>query len=233
MRKFLLASVLTVASSMVASATVIIDDFTTTLQDGVCAPNNPSCGYASGGPTTFTGTNTLDNNGRTIQVTATNNPTSTGDNARAKLGPNATPAYAPGVLSFSSDEITTGTMWVTWTTDAPLDLITAGYLMMEFDIVKSDLGGQWKVTLFDATNSVTTGFNAFGAVADSHQSIGWGGFSGPASVLNGVEKIVFEYQGVQAADTSFDNFAFNTPEPSTWVLLGSALVGLAVYRRRK
>lgn len=220
MKKLLLASLMAAMSVMVASATVI-DDFTSPDQF-TC---NPIAGLCAGPGSSSSGaaTNTINGN-RAITIVG------------AGIGV-ANADVSGGSLNYATPVQGTGTLTVVWDlTPGGFNLASTGEFLFNFNFFGNDNGGQYTVSISDGTNTATSGPTSIPAAppAAGLVSIDLGSFAGWGAVnQSALTNIEFKFEGNTATDISFDNFMFATPEPSTLVLLGSALVGLAFYRRRK
>ena len=121
---------------MVASATIIIDDFTTQVGNpGVCDPSGNCPGNLLPNPNTFNGTNILGGGTRTISATAS--AYDPGESAKATV--------TADKLKFSSDEGTTGYMSVLW--KSPVAVNASGETLFQFQLLSADLtgvNGHWR-----------------------------------------------------------------------------------------
>jgi len=134
---------------------------------------------------------------------------------------------------------TSGDILVTWTAAAPVDI--SSETLLSFLLFYNHGGGgtpgddsTFTFYICDASNcmsrTLTLGAN-FGPTV-----LNWAldSFTGFGSVnLAAVTNVRLAMHLEDGADAVLDQISLTTPEPSTLALLGSALVGMALYRRRK
>lgn len=235
MRKTLFAIFGSLMLTTVASATIIVDDFTTPVQNAqACAPPLGAPGVTTG---PAAATNTLSGE-RSVnsQVTALLG-TSAGCST-ASAGP------ANNVLDIANAFGVFGKTTVTWDVAGSVDASEGGAnTLLAIDIavdggISPNDTSTFTVTFcsddacvnkYTRTWSITGQVNPPATYFFALSSFVASGAPSWASVTKG--SLVVD--SGNSSDLRIDNIALTTPEPSSMILLGSALAGFAMLRRRR
>jgi len=234
MRKTLFAIFATLALTSIASATVIVDDFTTpTASVTACAPPLGAPG-TSAGPSAAT--NTISGE-RSInaQVTALLGVAG----GCSQVGTNSPSGNS--VLDVANQFGVFGKSTVTW--DVPGSVSAAGETLLSIDIgidggITPNDTSTFTITFCSddaCTNSYTRQWSITGQVAPpANYQFALGSFTANGAPSWGtITKASFVVDSGNSSDLRIDNIVLTTPEPSSMILLGSALAGFAMLRRRR
>ena len=236
MRKLVFGFGLLVSTASMSWATLVIDDFTT-LDSGigsVVAP--PTCGSPQ--VANNTGTNTM--GGRHIEVTSSGNGCATLSTATpssvARLSLDDSPQDASGTItwspsnaiSFSNSLLQNSTLNFLYRVDTGFVGATPNQSSVVFEFCldngtcmsrRMDFLGQ----IFPA-QMFSWSFGSF---------LNYSGFWSDLTSGHLVSFVQLTLIGQNGQDLIIDNIIVSAPEPSTFFLLGSALVGAAFLRRRR
>jgi hypothetical protein len=228
-------------STSVASATLLIDDFTSLGGGNVAQIGDPTACVGSGvNNTAQTGNaNTMGN--RTMTVGRSNS------SGCVMLESNT--IGSGSFLQYSSSAAASGTASVVWTAANPA-LSTSQLLgttllsfLFAFDNA-SPVDVSWEFCVNGAgglacASRTVTYSSAFPAPPSVIVSWSLASFTNYAGLLNAIalgsvlQTAELGLVAGQGADVALDLIRFESPEPSSFVLLGSALVGVALLRRRR
>lgn len=235
MRKFLFAISGSLLLTSVASATLLVDDFSTptsTVQS--CAPPAPSVAV-TGGPNAAT--NTMSGERSTsAQVSSLITGVTAGCNEVK-----TTNIVGNQVLTINNEFGVFGRSLVTW--DVPGSVSAAGETLLFIDIgvdggiAPNDTSSFTIQFCSDdaCTNNYTRTWSITGQVAPPQTFVfALSSFTATGAPNWGtISKGWFRVDSGNSSDLRIDNIILTTPEPSTMILLGSALAGFAMLRRRR
>lgn len=142
---------------------------------------------------------------------------------------------AGGFLSISNDIGNSSTTMVTWDGVGAaglggVDLTGMGAFGIAVEVILSDLGGTLDLTLTDTVAGSDTAQIILPAVAaPTTFNFLFAGFAGVD--LTSIDSIKLQITGPGALDVGIDFIETAVPEPTSMILLGTALLGLGIRRR--